>query len=193
MPYTPIVKVVSPNVHYDESLCRLEASYDYSRTTVQKDGNSFTVSSPQNCEFGGISSEPSPKIPIPIPHQVMPVTNRLSIRTDCRVPKLGVMLVGWGGNNGSTLTATMEANHRKLRWRTRTGEQQANWFGSLTQASTVLLGSDADGRDVFAPMKDLLPMVESNSIGECVQIRREFMLRCSSLESIRSSSGRLGH
>lgn len=59
--------------------------------------------------------------------QVHPVTTSLSIRTNRNVPKLGVMLVGWGGNNGSTLTAALEANRRKLEWRTRTGTQQANW------------------------------------------------------------------
>lgn len=37
------------------------------------------------------------------------------------------MLVGWGGNNGSTLTAALEANRRKLEWKTRTGVQTANW------------------------------------------------------------------
>ncbi len=76
------------------------------------------------------------------------------------------MLVGWGGNNGSTLTAALEANRRKLEWRTRTGTQQANWYGSLTQAGTVLLGSDDTGKDVFVPMNDLVPMVNPNDIGE---------------------------
>lgn len=40
------------------------------------------------------------------------------------------MLVGWGGNNGSTITAALEANRRKLEWRTKTGVQQANWYKS---------------------------------------------------------------
>lgn len=93
---------------------------------------------------------------------------QLQIRTQCRVPRLGVMLVGWGGNNGSTLTAALEANRRQLNWRTRSGTQEANWFGSLTQASTVLLGSDAAGGDVFAPMRDLLPMINPDDIGEGV-------------------------
>lgn len=62
--------------------------------------------------------------------QVEPVTTSLSIRTNRKVPKLGVMLVGWGGNNGSTITAALEANRRKLEWRTRTGTQQSNWYAS---------------------------------------------------------------
>ncbi|XP_033251579.1 inositol-3-phosphate synthase-like [Drosophila miranda] len=74
------------------------------------------------------------------------------------------MLVGWGGNNGSTLTTALEANRRQLKWRKRTGVQHANWYGSITQASTVFIGSDETGSDVFVPMKELLPMVEPNDI-----------------------------
>lgn len=74
------------------------------------------------------------------------------------------MLVGWGGNNGATLTAALEANRRQLEWRKRTGVQKANWFGSITQASTVLLGSDEEGKDVYVPMKDLVPMVNPDDI-----------------------------
>lgn len=96
--------------------------------------------------------------------QVHPRTTSLKIRTARHVPKLGVMLVGWGGNNGSTLTAALEANRRQLQWRKKTGMQQANWFGSITQASTVFVGSDETGTDVYVPMKELLPMAEPNDI-----------------------------
>lgn len=75
------------------------------------------------------------------------------------------MLVGWGGNNGSTITAAFEANRNKLEWRTKDGIQKANWFGSITQASTVLLGSDANGQDVHVPMNRLVPMVNPDDIG----------------------------
>lgn len=59
--------------------------------------------------------------------QVTPKTTSLKILTARNVPKLGVMLVGWGGNNGSTLTATLEANRNKLEWRSKNGVHQANW------------------------------------------------------------------
>lgn len=74
------------------------------------------------------------------------------------------MLVGWGGNNGSTLTAALEANRNKLSWRTKEGVVTANWFGSITQASTVLLGSDYNFKDVYLPMKDFLPMATPNDL-----------------------------
>jgi myo-inositol-1-phosphate synthase len=41
------------------------------------------------------------------------------------VPKLGVMLVGLGGNNGSTFTAGLIANKKNLTWATKSGEQKA--------------------------------------------------------------------
>lgn len=37
--------------------------------------------------------------------QVTPGGHRYTFRTKRKVPKTGVMLVGWGGNNGSTITA----------------------------------------------------------------------------------------
>lgn len=84
------------------------------------------------------------------------------------------MLIGWGGNNGSTITAALEANRRKLEWRTRTGTQQANWYGSITQAGTVLLGSDEAGKDVFVPMNDLVPMVNPDDMGNQFQSQSAF-------------------
>jgi len=38
------------------------------------------------------------------------------ILTEKTVPKIGVMLVGLGGNNGSTFTAGIIANKRQLSW-----------------------------------------------------------------------------
>ena len=79
------------------------------------------------------------------------------------MPKLGVLLVGWGGNNGSTVTAAIAANRRQLHWETRTGTQHANYLGSVTQASTINLGPDAStGLDVFVPLSSVVPMVHPN-------------------------------
>lgn len=130
------LNVLSPNVHYSDNF--IEVDYQYQTTSVLDNG--------------------------PAGYTVRPETTELSIRTDRRVPRLGLLLVGWGGNNGSTLTAALEANKHGLEWRTRTGTQKANWFGSITQASTVLLGSDAHGHDVHIPMNKLIPMVNPDDI-----------------------------
>lgn len=45
-----------------------------------------------------------------------------------KIPKLGLMLVGWGGNNGSTMTAALLANKLKLMWETKEGLKTANWY-----------------------------------------------------------------
>jgi len=39
-----------------------------------------------------------------------------------KVPKLGVMLVGWGGNNGTTFTGGLLANQHKITWNTKERE-----------------------------------------------------------------------
>ncbi len=86
-------------------------------------------------------------------------------RTQRKVPKLGLMLVGWGGNNGSTTTAGIIANKMYMRWMTKDGPKCANYFGSLTQASTSRLGGSGPGcRDVHVPFSSLLPMVHPNDI-----------------------------
>ncbi len=74
--------------------------------------------------------------------QVTPRSTRLTFRTRRSVPRVGVMLVGWGGNNGSTVTAAVLANRGGLRWQTKEGQREANYYGSITQASTVSLGTD---------------------------------------------------
>lgn len=80
-----------------------------------------------------------------------------------KVPKLGVMLVGWGGNNGSTVTAAVLANRLGLTWKTKEGLQSANYYGSITQAATVCLGMGPEG-EVHVPLKSMLPMVQANDI-----------------------------
>ncbi|EPY79929.1 inositol-3-phosphate synthase 1 [Camelus ferus] len=48
------------------------------------------------------------------------------------------MLVGWGGNNGSTLTAAVLANRLRLSWPTRTGRKVGGWdISSLNLAEAM--------------------------------------------------------
>lgn len=42
--------------------------------------------------------------------------------------------------------------------------QEANYYGSLTQAGTVSLGLDAEGQEVFVPLSGLLPMVAPDDL-----------------------------
>jgi len=95
---------------------------------------------------------------------VTPTTTKITFKTERKVPKLGVMIVGLGGNNGSTVVAGIIANREKITWRTNKGVQQPNYWGSVTQASTLRLGSDEEGNDVFIPFNRILPMVSPNDI-----------------------------
>lgn len=62
------------------------------------------------------------------------------ISTERKVPKLGVMLVGLGGNNGSTFTAGILANKYKTNWHSKRGEMSPNFYGSFTQSATTHIG-----------------------------------------------------
>jgi myo-inositol-1-phosphate synthase len=50
------------------------------------------------------------------------------------------MLVGLGGNNGSTFTAGILANRKGLSWATKNGTVHSNFFGSFTQSATTHVG-----------------------------------------------------
>uniref|UniRef100_A0A8C9BC00 Inositol-3-phosphate synthase 1 n=1 Tax=Phocoena sinus TaxID=42100 RepID=A0A8C9BC00_PHOSS len=127
--------VESPDVVYSPEA--IEAQYEYRTTCLSREGGVL---------------------------KVHPTSTRFTFRTARQVPRLGVMLVGWGGNNGSTLTAAVLANRLRLSWPTRTGRKEANYYGSLTQAGTVSLGLDAEGQEVFVPFSSLLPMVAPDDL-----------------------------
>ncbi|KAJ2331324.1 Myo-inositol-1-phosphate synthase, partial [Coemansia sp. RSA 2671] len=74
------------------------------------------------------------------------------------------MLVGWGGNNGSTVTAAILANKQGISWETRKGTQEPNYFGSVMMASTVKLGVDENLRDVYVPFNEVVPMAHPNDV-----------------------------
>ncbi|KAE8632144.1 hypothetical protein XENTR_v10001450 [Xenopus tropicalis] len=127
-------KVESPHVRYLKDV--IEADYNYDTTQVY--------------EEKGVT-------------KVKPCSTKFTFHTERKVPKLGVMLVGWGGNNGTTVTAAVIANQLGLSWMTKTGKKVANYYGSLFQSSTVCLGTGPAG-EVFVPFRDLLPMVNPNDI-----------------------------
>lgn len=98
-----------------------------------------------------------------------PVIQQKSIVTEKTVPRLGVMLVGLAGNNGTTFVAGAIANKERMSWETKQGTKTANYFGSFTQSATTHCGFKFDEetgnlKDVHRNIKDLLPMVNPNDI-----------------------------
>uniref|UniRef100_A0A7N0V3X3 Inositol-3-phosphate synthase n=1 Tax=Kalanchoe fedtschenkoi TaxID=63787 RepID=A0A7N0V3X3_KALFE len=128
-------RVESPNLRYEEN--EINSLYSYETTELVHDAKNGWV--------------------------VKPKTVNYQFKTDTRVPKLGVMLVGWGGNNGSTLTGGVIANREGISWATKEKIQRANYFGSLTQASSIRVGS-FNGEEIYAPFKSLLPMVNPDEV-----------------------------
>lgn len=130
------IKVNSPNVQYSDDAIIADYQYQTTEAILEGDGN----------------------------YVLTPKSTKYTFKTESRVPKLGLMLVGWGGNNGSTVTAGIIANREGITWRTKEGVQTPDYFGSVTQASTVRLGVTPDGEEINVPIKDMLPMVNPNDI-----------------------------
>ncbi|KAI8633885.1 myo-inositol-phosphate synthase [Xylariaceae sp. FL1651] len=129
--------VDSPNVTYTDS--EILSKYTYRTTSVTQGTNGKYVATPKQTIY--------------------------DFKVDRRIPKTGMMLVGWGGNNGTTVTAGILANRRGLVWETREGPRAANYYGSVLMASTMKLGTDARTmQDVNIPFHDVLPLVHPNDL-----------------------------
>ncbi|KAF2666670.1 putative myo-inositol-phosphate synthase [Microthyrium microscopicum] len=127
--------VNSPNVAYTDN--EILSKYTYRTTDITKSDDGKLVATPRQTLY--------------------------DFKVERKVPKVGVMLVGWGGNNGSTVTAGILANRRGLKWDTREGEHESNYYGSLMMASTVKLGIDSKtGNEINIPFHQLLPMAHPN-------------------------------
>lgn len=129
--------VNSPNVVYSDN--EIKTKYTYRTTSVEQDAAGKYVATPKETVY--------------------------DFKVDRKIPKVGMMLVGWGGNNGTTVTAGIIANRRGLEWETREGPRKANYYGSVVMGSTMKLGTDAKtAKDVNIPFHDVLPMVHPNDL-----------------------------
>ena len=132
-----LLKVISPNVTYTDN--EIRSKYTYRSTAVSKGANGQLTATPKETAY--------------------------DFKVDRKVGKVGMMLVGWGGNNGSTVTAGILANRRKLVWDTKEGEQKANYYGSVVMGSTIKLGNDStNGDEIHIPFNELLPMVHPDDL-----------------------------
>ncbi|CAD6889143.1 unnamed protein product [Tilletia controversa] len=133
------IHVDSPNVSYSDDY--IKSSYEYLNTHVTKVTNADGTTT----------------------FAAKPVSNQYQFRTGRKVPKTGLMMVGLGGNNGTTITACILANRHNITWHNKEGLQTPNYYGSLVRASTIRLGMDPEtGKDVYVPFSNVLPMVHPN-------------------------------
>ncbi|KAL5371922.1 hypothetical protein DPSP01_013890, partial [Paraphaeosphaeria sporulosa] len=136
-PAKDLFVVESPNVEYTDET--IKSKYTYRTTAVSKNANGKYVAVPKETLY--------------------------DFKVDRKIPKLGVMLIGLGGNNGTTVTAGILANRRGLEWETKEGKRGANYYGSVIMGSTTKLGVDSEtGADINIPFHDLMPMVHPNDL-----------------------------
>jgi myo-inositol-1-phosphate synthase len=132
-----IFTVNSPNVVYSDS--EIKSKYTYRTTKVETKPDGKLVATPNETVY--------------------------DFKVERKVPKVGMMLVGLGGNNGTTVTAGIIANRRNLTWDTKEGTQEANYYGSVVMGSTMKLGTDAaTAKEVNIPFHNVLPMVHPNDL-----------------------------
>eukprot|EP00892_Ulva_mutabilis_P007250 jgi/Ulvmu1/4898/UM020_0184.1 len=128
-------KVDSPDVTYDGEYITASYLYDTADVGYNSDG-SVTV---------------------------RPKSERVEFQTCRKVPKIGMMLVGLGGNNGTTITGGILANKQGLTWMTKEGRKQPNYYGSITQAATCRVGN-FKGEEVHVPFSGMLPMAKPEEL-----------------------------
>jgi myo-inositol-1-phosphate synthase len=129
--------VNAPNVEYTEET--IKTKYTYRTTDVSQNAEGKYVAVPKQTLY--------------------------DFKVDRKIPKTGVMLVGWGGNNGTTVTAGIIANKRDLTWETKEGKRGANYYGSVIMSSTTKLGVDSkSGKEIHIPFHEMLPMVHPNDL-----------------------------
>jgi myo-inositol-1-phosphate synthase len=133
---TELFTVRSPNVIYTEDA--IKSTYTYRTTKVTRAGGKYIAE---------------------------PLETQYDFNVERKVGKVGLMLVGWGGNNGSTVTAGIIANRDGLTWESREGTKAANYYGSVIMGSTIKLGNDSEtGKEIHIPFHDVLPMVKPNNL-----------------------------
>ncbi|CUM63497.1 uncharacterized protein PRCAT00001073001 [Priceomyces carsonii] len=95
---------------------------------------------------------------------VTPTAVDYQFKVDLSVKKTGLLLVGLGGNNGTTLVGSVLANKHNISFENKEGVVKPNYYGSVTQSSTLKIGVDHEGNDIYAPFNSLLPFVNPNDL-----------------------------
>jgi myo-inositol-1-phosphate synthase len=134
---TGLVHVVSPNVEYTADAINSHYTYRETRASIDPGTDNVTA---------------------------VPVEREYAFRTETRPRRSGLMQVGWGGNNGTTVTAAIVARVHNITWETRAGKHKPNYNGSLTQASTLRVGADSSGKDVYVPLGSVVPLASPDAL-----------------------------
>lgn len=77
--------------------------------------------------------------------------------------KVGLLMVGFGGNNGSTILGGLLANKNQVTWNTKKGEQRASMYGSMTQCSTMKVAED-EAQEIYLPIREVIPLLNPTDL-----------------------------
>ena len=77
--------------------------------------------------------------------------------------KLGVMIVGLGGNNGSTFIAGLLAHKKNLQWENKEGIHNIEFLGSLAEFGSVNIGYKKN-KPYTKLIKDMVPLIKPEDI-----------------------------
>jgi myo-inositol-1-phosphate synthase len=87
------------------------------------------------------------------------VERNIKILTEkCTNKKLGVMIIGLAGNNGSTLTAGVIGHQNKLNWEDKNGIHEIDFLGSLYQYGSTNIGFYKDGKPYSKLLRNIVDM-----------------------------------
>jgi myo-inositol-1-phosphate synthase len=96
--------------------------------------------------------------------EIVTTEEKYSIKIPNVKNKIGVMLVGWGGNNGSTLTAGLLAYTHKIKWANKSGIHGVQFLGSVSQFGSVHLGYDNENKSHSRLFKNVTDLCKPEDI-----------------------------
>jgi myo-inositol-1-phosphate synthase len=83
--------------------------------------------------------------------------------TESKKSKLGVMLVGMGGNNGSTFVSSILARQKNISWENKNGVHKVDFFGSLYEYGSVNIGYK-NNKPFTKLMRDMINILSPEDI-----------------------------
>lgn len=94
-----------PSLVWDHRPDYIESTYEYQTTEVVKEGKKTVRRRAVLPRLVAVRHLDQLRAHAALVQVAVPKATQYQFRTERKKPKLGLMLVGWGGNNGSTTTA----------------------------------------------------------------------------------------
>ncbi|CAF4416574.1 unnamed protein product [Rotaria socialis] len=101
--------------------------------------------------------------------KITPRKYQYNFRTKRQVQRTGVMLVGWGGNNGSTVTGAIIANRDKITWM-RKEKVIVLWTANTERYTDVRPGLNTTKEEVLQSIADNDDEISPSNIFACAAI-----------------------